>query len=95
MAKIIPLTQGQVTIVDDEDFEYVSQHNWRAKRAGRHGDYWYAALSGGTKTIFLHRLLVNAQPGEDVDHKNHATLDNRRSNLRRATRSQNNANKGR
>lgn len=43
-----------------------------------------------TKTISMHRFLMDAPDGMEVDHVNHDTLDNRRStNLRLVTRPQN------
>lgn len=41
----------------------------------------------------LHNLIMNAPKGLVIDHKNHDTLDNRRSNLRICTRAQNNQNR--
>ncbi len=37
----------------------------------------------------MHREILKAPPGLDVDHVNHDKLDNRRSNIRIATHSQN------
>jgi len=37
----------------------------------------------------MHRLIAGAQPGEDVDHFNHNTLDNRQENLIRCTHKEN------
>jgi len=42
----------------------------------------------------MHRLIMNAQPGEQVDHINHNTLDNRKPELRLCTKSQNQHNVG-
>lgn len=39
--------------------------------------------------LFLHRVIMNAQAGELIDHLNDNPLDNRRSNLRRCTHGQN------
>ncbi len=95
MSKQIPLTQGYVAIVDDEDFEGLAQHKWYAHRG--HGGDFYAVrktrdTNGEQRMVRMHRIIVGASPGEDVDHENHDTLDNRRRNIRRCTRAQNQAN---
>lgn len=94
--KEIPLTKGKIAIVDDEDFEWLSQYNWVCDSTGRAACSLY--LGGGRerpirKTILMHRLIVGATDGEEVDHINLNPLDNRRSNLRKATRAQNEWNK--
>jgi hypothetical protein len=57
--------------------------------------YAYAGkYSGGKQTIrLMHRVLLSAHPGQQVDHINGDGLDNRRCNIRIATPSQNQANK--
>ena len=37
----------------------------------------------------MHRQILGCQADQQIDHRNHNTLDNRRSNLRLATPSQN------
>jgi hypothetical protein len=86
--KIIPLTQEKFALVDDQDYEAVSSYKWHANF--QHGS-WYARrnVSPG-KIQSLHSFIL---PGiERIDHKNQNGLDNRRHNLREATRSQNRAN---
>jgi hypothetical protein len=92
----IPLSQGEVALVDDEDYSRLAVHTWSLLRTGR-GGYPYAARSeqreGKVRTIYLHREVMNAQPGQFVDHKRtEDTLDCRRNNLRFATRQENGAN---
>ena len=88
----IPLTQGKVALVDDEDYEWLNQWKWYVMWDGHH---WYAVRNspyrnGKRHTIRMHRLIVGAQPGQVVDHKDsEVTLDNQRENLRFCTRSQN------
>ena len=93
--KKIELTKGQFAMVDDDDFEELSKHKWWVGSGG------YAAreVSLGTKdgkhlrkTVLMHRQILKAPDGMDVDHANHNKLDNRKSNIRLATRSQNKAN---
>ncbi len=91
----VPVTRGLVAMVDPEDFARVSQYSWRA--LGK-GNTWYAghAFSSAPKTYhyeLLHRFILNAPPGVEVDHINGDGLDNRRANLRLATTSQNQANR--
>ena len=51
------------------------------------------ARPGGGKMISMHREIAGARDGEDVDHRNRDSLDNRRRNLRKCTKSQNGANR--
>jgi len=93
--KEIPLTQGKVALVDDEDFEWLNQWKWTAyiPRSG-HTVYAYRHIHDGhayKRSIRMHRLIMGVEddPSRNVDHINHNGLDNRRSNLRFATQQQN------
>ena len=65
--------------------------------------FWYAYKNGNygfvvrcthkNNKIYLHRFIMNAPDHLLVDHVNHNTLDNRKSNLRLATTSENNQNR--
>ncbi len=85
--KEIPLTQGKVTIVDDDTYEWASLMKWHANGAKNSMYVVHTFRRGENKkrvTIFLHRLvagLLNDDPRE-ADHRNHNTLDNQRENLR-------------
>lgn len=87
--KLIPLTQGQVAMVDDEDYEMLANRNWQAKYSKKSNCYY--AISnigiGGTlqEVIQMHRVILGAMPWQVVDHENHDTLDNRRLNLKLTT----------
>lgn len=81
-----------VALIDSADLELVSGYAWRATRHRRTGKV-YITSSCGRRQIFLHRLIANTPDGLDTDHANNNSLDNRRSNLRPATRSQNNSNR--
>lgn len=90
--KEIPLSHGKVAIVDDDDFERFSTFTWFYHHTG------YAVRNtsrklGKQKQISLHREIMNALPGQSIDHKNRNTLDNRKINLRFATSSENCCNK--
>ena len=84
---MIPLTQGKFAIVDAEDYERLSEHKWCVQR--KKGGRFYAVRRAGGKIIRMHREIMNAPPGMVCDHKNHNTLDNRKSNLRTCTQAQN------
>lgn len=90
--KEIPLTKGLVTIIDDEDFERVNKYKWHLLlRNTRRTSYATRSSEvGGTKkTVYLHRFILNASNGLQVDHINGNGLDNRKSNLRLVTHSEN------
>lgn len=88
--KTIPVGKRHTAIVDDEDFDKLSQMRW----------YWtcgYAVtlvvIDGKIKRRGMHRMITNAPAGVEVDHINGKELDNRRENLRLCTRAENNRNR--
>jgi hypothetical protein len=82
---------GLVALVDDSDEYLIAGHVWRPTKV-RDTFYAYTIIAG--KTVYMHRMIMGAQPGQEIDHEGHDTLDNRRAKLRVATSSQNNSNKG-
>src|SRR5580693_5994510 len=93
----IPLTQGQVTYVESEDYEKVRHLKWYAAGDARTKSFYavrvFRMSDGRRRRIEMARYIMNPPPGFLADHKNHNTLDNRRSrNLRIATRFQNRIN---
>lgn len=92
--KKIPLggkySESKFALVDDEDYEELVKHNWTLSNRG------YALRSaynkGMSKTILMHRAVLNAKKGLIVDHINHDKLDNQKINLRLCTNSQNQQN---
>lgn len=83
MSKEIELTQGKVAIVDDEDYEWLNQWKWCYHKSYNGGyaertDY----KNGVQKTIKMHREIMNATKGQQIDHKNLNRLDNTKENLR-------------
>jgi hypothetical protein len=87
----VPLTQGQFTIIEAADAEFVKQWDWIAVNIrGR----WYAARKQGGKTIYLHVALMKTPKGFHTDHRDRDSLNNCRSNLRIVTVSQNQQNAG-
>ena len=74
--------------IDDKDFEKISGYKWYL-----HSEGYVAAPDyheGIPGTVYMHKLIV---PGKLVDHRDRDKLNNRKSNLRCATRSQNNGNR--
>lgn len=87
--KEIPLTKGKIALVDDDDYEELSKHKWHTSH---HGYPARSILKPKKENIFMHRQLMGF-PDCAVDHINRNPLDNRRSNLRLATLSQNQHNR--
>lgn len=76
-------------IVDDEDYEFLNKFKWSI--SGSNGSNYAATYYKG-KHFRLHRIILNAPKNLVVDHINHDKLDNRKSNLRICSRTQNNWN---
>lgn len=87
----VPLTQGRVAIIDATDVDLVRGFRWTARCSPGASDFY--AVRGHRETVLMHRVIIDAPSGFDVDHANHDTLDNRRSNLRVASRRDNNRNR--
>jgi hypothetical protein len=90
----IELSQGKVATIDPEDWEVVRHHRWYA---GRYRGVFYACRSirtpNGNRTRFMHQSVIADAP--EVDHVDRTkTLDNRRVNLRPASKSENGQNRG-
>jgi hypothetical protein len=77
-------------LVDDDDAELVSAYRW-GNLVNGYISCGVPHPSGGQRTIYLHRLVLGLDFGDrrEGDHKNLDKLDNRRENLRVASRSQN------
>lgn len=92
--KEIMLTKGMIALVSVEDYQHLSQFKWHAKFDGTN---WYAArnspwVDGKRKPIPMHRVILNAPDGLEVDHRDGNGLNNQRDNLRLATHAKNKCN---
>lgn len=83
--KMIELTKGFITIIDDDDYEKFGHLNW-------HYSHGRAVRRTKGANTWLHREIMGDPEGVLVDHINGNPLDNRKSNLRLATKSANTAN---
>lgn len=87
MKKIELINSLKPVLIDDKDFELVSQYKWRL-HAGKDKHY-YAVVYVKCRPILMHRLIMQPGKGKVVDHINGDGLDNTRKNLRVCTQSQN------
>lgn len=102
--KEIKLTKGFVAKVDDEDYDWLMQYSWHTLQRGTPSDrrrlraYDVArtampvALPDGYnayRIVSMHVLIMDAEPGQQVDHIDGDPLNNQRSNLRFVTNQQN------
>ncbi len=84
--RLIPLTRGLFALVDAEDYAQLSRFQWFAEGGPR---TYYAVRKENGKSIKMHRQILNAPDNLVVDHIDHNGLNNRKSNLRLATFTQN------
>lgn len=99
--KIIKLTQGFETIVDDKHYDELSKYNWianhnKSRQSMPRAIRVYKTQDGKQKDVKMHRFIMELEghniKGLTIDHKNGNKLDNRVENLRVATTGQNNRN---
>ena len=89
--KEIKLSNGMVTMVDDENYEHLNKFKWHSQK----GRYTYYVIRHGNKentTIRMHREIMNPQKKMEIDHIDHNGLNNQKYNLRICTRSENHMN---
>lgn len=85
------LTQGYFTILDDEDYDKFKDLNWQIAKPNPNAYYAQTIIVG--IPVLLHKLIMNADTLQYIDHINGNGLDNRKENLRFATASTNQANR--
>lgn len=88
----IPLTKGQISIVDADNVSTLEKYNWAASWNKRLGAYYAmtsCAVNGKRVSLLMHRVILNmsVEDKRHCDHRDGNTLNNRRENLRPATRS--------
>jgi len=81
--------QGIQCIVDESDFDYLSNWKWSLTTKGYVGSQIRPDKNSKRVLISLHRLIINAPKHLHVDHINGDILDNRKSNLRLCTIAEN------
>lgn len=96
--RYIQITRGKYVIVDAADYEWLMQWKWSVRKSGKYLFYAVRNINLADRkqeTILMHRQILGLKKGDKrmVDHINHDTFDNRRSNLRIVTSSQNCANR--
>lgn len=94
-AAYVQLTKGYVAVIDAADVPLAGTCAWQALIARRPDGSIrtiYAHQKRAGKTTWLHRIVLAAPEGFDVDHIDGNGLDCRRRNLRPATKSQNSQN---
>lgn len=98
----VPLTKGHEAVIDVKDVPMVDGFNWYAKEDRRRdgtlgciyaqrNEYLGARRQ---RTVHMHRAIMLADPGDEIDHKDRNGLNNTRDNLRVASKSKNQRNKG-
>lgn len=91
--RFIPLTKGEVAIVDADDFDNLTQWCWTFDQKTGRPFRGISKRNGIPQiNILMHRQIMSAEKGQMVDHINRNPLDNRKSNLRFCNKSQNAAN---
>lgn len=90
----ISLGHGVFTVIDAADFHLVGHCRWSLKLCKEGNRYAMGRPYGGRQKVGMHRYLLGLKVGDGLesDHIDGDGLNNRRSNLRVATRTQNGRN---
>lgn len=89
----LELDNGFKTIIDVEDYDLIKPYKWFVHKSRDIGSL-YVKTRINSKDVRLHRFIMGVFDSQvEVDHGNHDTFDNRKSNLRICTRQQNQFNR--
>ena len=95
--KTINLTQGQVALVDDDDYDYLNQWKWRVVKSAYIDNYyvirWSPMIKNKRHQIYMHRFIMDTPKDMQVDHIDHNGLNNQKCNLRNCSIHENQCNK--
>ncbi len=93
----IELTQGFVALVDDQDFDWLSQWKWHASKSSY--NYYAARFTGAAprRKIYMHREIARQKyadqgrtlDGQQIDHDDDDPMNNQRANLIAVSQQQN------
>jgi hypothetical protein len=78
-----------LVMVDDDDFDYLNQFYWQVDKYDT-----VRTHKNSTGYYLIHRMIMKAPKGVEIDHIDGNRLNNQKSNLRFATSSQNKINRG-
>lgn len=77
-------------LFDRKDYDIIRAHNWHIQKCGRSNYPLTNIIKNNKRTVIRMHMLI--YPNKLIDHKNSNGLDNRRKNLRVATKQENNRN---
>jgi len=90
--KKIPLTQNQFALVNNADYDQLSQYKWHAGKA-MYTFYAYTnvRIDGRCRKVSMHRVILGLKPGDgkEIHHIDGNGLNNQRRNVRICSRSEN------
>ena len=89
--KELIISNGSIVLVDDDVYEWASKHSWYPDKDG-YACRTIRVSKGKTTAVRLHRLIVGASVGEQVDHEDLNVANCLRTNLRLCTHSDNKRN---